>query len=343
MRLKINIALAFLLIGAVGLAGCATVPAGRPVSSPGAGGGLVPVAQLAAQNGLRYDYDTLSDIVRLSGPDKDIRLVLHSLAAYANGASFYLSAPPQYQRGIILVPADLMEGLASREGASLRPVFTIKTVVIDPGHGGKDPGAISSSDCFEKVINLKIGKYLEAELKKRGFRVILTRASDIFLELSERVDVARKNNADLFISIHANSSNSSELSGVEVYYLSPDRFNSQERARELAGSGLGARRDMDFDTQAILWDLRLTKNYSLSVEFAQIVYAAFKNLGFEVRTPRKAPYYVLRLAYVPSVLVETGYLSNRYDAKILSKPYYQQHIARTVASAVVAMNKGYGK
>jgi N-acetylmuramoyl-L-alanine amidase len=343
MHSKTNIAFAFLLILTAGLSGCVTVPYVQQGSTPSVGRGLIPVSELAAKNGLSYDYDTLSDIVKLSGPDKDIRLVLHSLAAYANGASFYLSAPPQYQRGVILVPADLMEALSSRQGASLRPVFTIKTVVIDAGHGGKDPGALGSGECCEKIINLKVAKYLELELKKRGFRVMLTRSSDIFLELSERVEVARKNSADLFISIHANSSNSSQLSGVEVYYLSPDRFNSRERAGELAGSGVGARREMDFDTRAILWDLKLTKNYSLSVEFAQMVYAAFKNLGFEVKTPRKAPYYVLRLAYVPSVLVETGYLSNRYEAKILSKPYYQQHIARTVASAVVAMNKEYGK
>ncbi|MFA7677706.1 MAG: N-acetylmuramoyl-L-alanine amidase, partial [Candidatus Omnitrophota bacterium] len=136
------------------------------------------------------------------------------------------------------------------------------------------------------------------------------------------------------ISIHANANHSSKISGVEIYYLSPFRLNSSERALKLAKTENFNGKKYPTDVKAILWDLLITKNYASSVQFSNTLYFAFKNLGFKVKPPRKAPFYVLRFAYVPSVLVEMGYLTNCYEEKILRKKYYQKQIARAIALAV---------
>jgi N-acetylmuramoyl-L-alanine amidase len=91
----------------------------------------------------------------------------------------------------------------------------------------------------------------------------------------------------------------------------------------------------------ILWDLLLTKNYALSVDLSHAVYFSFKNLGFTITPPKKAPFYVLRLAYVPAVLVEIGYLSNRYEERTLQRRSYQKQIAEAITLGVVSLSKEY--
>ena len=192
---------------------------------------------------------------------------------------------------------------------------------------------------MEKTVNLIVSRYLKEELEKMGFKVILTRNRDVFLSLAERTNIAKRCDADLFISIHANANHSRKVSGVEIYYLFPSRLRSLERSVRLARSENFQGKNMPVDVKAILWDLLITKNYGFSVEMSDILYLTFKNLGFKVKPPRKAPFYVLRFAYVPSVLFEMGYLSNRYEEKVLRKKHYQKRIARTIALAISSLKK----
>jgi N-acetylmuramoyl-L-alanine amidase len=274
---------------------------------------------------------------------REIRLILNALVGYFNGNTFYLNNPPFYSKGKIYLPKELEKVIFSKESVSFQPIFTIKTVAIDPGHGGKDPGTISRSGFKEKDLNLTVSKYLKEELERKGFKVVLTRSRDVYLTLQERVEIAKKHNADIFISIHGNANRAYHMKGMEIYYLSPSRLKSHERAVNLAKEeGVWPER-LSFDAKAILWDLLLTKNYSLSVESAYSLYSTFKNLDFKVKLPRKAPFYVLRLAYVPSILVEIGYLSNRYEEKMLRKEYYQKQISEAIALGIVSLNKRYNK
>jgi len=302
---------------------------------------FVSVEDFCRKHNLQYNFDTLDDVVKIFSKEKDIRLILNSNVVYFNGQTFALSNAPQYLNGRVFVPRDLENAVFSKEQVFSKSIFNIKTIVIDPGHGGQDPGAISCRGIKEKDLNLKIAKYLKEELGDRGFKVILTRERDIFIPLQGRVDIAKRNKADIFISIHGNSSRTKRLRGTEVYYLSPNRFNSQERALKLAREEKFSSSRLNSDTEAILWDLLLTKNYSLSVELSHSLYFSFRNLGFSIRPPKKAPFYVLRLAYVPSVLVETGYLSNKYEEKWLRKESYQKQIAEAIALAIVSMNEQY--
>lgn len=330
----------YILVSILLFSSCAT-------TSNGSGGqgyssqDYVYIGDFCKKHDLQYDFDTLDDVIKIFSSGKDIRLILNSNVVYLNGSTFSVSDSPKYLNGKIFIPGDLERKIFSKEQVFYKTTFTINTIVVDPGHGGNDPGAISCRGMKEKDLNLKIAKYLKEELEARGFKVVLTRDRDIFIPLQGRVNIAKRNKADLFISVHGNSNRSKRLRGAEVYYLSPNRFNSQERALKLTKEENFCAGRINPDTEAILWDLLLTKNYSLSVELSHSLYFSFKNMGFSVRPPKKAPYYVLRLAYVPSVLVETGYLSNRYEEKWLRKDSYQRQIAEAIALAVVSMNKQY--
>ncbi len=302
---------------------------------------FISIDDFCNKHNLQYSFNAFDDVIKIFSIGNDIRLVLNSNIAYFNGATFTLKNTPQYSSGKLFVPQELEKIVFAKEQVNLRTAFTIKTIVIDAGHGGKDPGAISCRGYPEKDINLKIAKYLKEELKQRGYNAILTRSKDVFLTLQQRVDIAKKHNADIFISIHGNSNRSRGFRGTEIYYLSPARFDSQARALKLAKEENFYSYKLSPDAEAILWDIVLTKNYSLSVDLSRSLYFSFKSLGFKVESPKRAPYYVLRLAYVPAVLVETGYLSNRYEERFLRNDSYQMQIAEAIALGIVSMDNEY--
>ncbi|HIE36399.1 MAG TPA: hypothetical protein EYP89_04080 [Candidatus Omnitrophica bacterium] len=306
-----------------------------PVYSPS---DYIRIEEFCKKHSFQYNFDTLDDVIKITSPKKEIRLVLNSCLGYINGETFYLKQPPLYIRGKILLPKELEEVVAKKV-VLLKPLFKIEKIIIDPGHGGRDPGAISFNGLKEKNLNLRVSKYLKEELEKRGYKAILTRSKDNYLSLKERVKIAKKYSADVFLSIHTNSNRSRKIRGVEIYYLSPSRFKSLERAIKLAkGKDFD---DIPFEAKVIVWDLTLGKNYATSVELAQHLYFAFKNLGFKVSLPKRAPFYVLKFAYVPSVLVEIGYLSNPYEEKSLRKKYYQKQIAEAIALGINSLDKYY--
>jgi len=332
-----RILLLFLIIS---ITGCASTSQGSFIRKPSKSS-YIDIDSFCQENNFQYSYDTIDDIVTMHSPEKEIKLLLNSPVVSIAGSILNFKNAPLYYQGNIFIPRQIENVINSREFVVFKPLFAIKTVVIDPGHGGKDPGAVSPRGLKEKIINLQISKYLKQELQKQGFKVFLTRDKDNYLSLRQRVDFARKNNADLFISIHTNSSHSQKLSGAEIYYLLPSRINSRERSIRLARSEKFQGKDIGFDVEAMLWDLIITKNYSFSVELSDALYFAFKDFGFKVRSPKKAPFYVLRYAYVPSVLVETGYLSNYYEEKALRGKHYQKQIAQAVTAGVMKLKKRY--
>ena len=295
------------------------------------------VDEFCRKHGLNYSFDTLDDIVRIYSQDIETRLMLNSQIGYFNGNIFYMQGMPFYSQGNINIPGEIERTLFARESLAAKAPFTVKTIVIDAGHGGKDPGAISPSGLKEKDINLTIAKILDEELRKRGYRTVLTRGYDKYLTLEERVEVGRRCKADLFVSVHSNANRSAAIDGVELYYLSAGNLDSQNRSSQLARSGNGWNGSLT--TKSILWDMALTKNYVLSIEMAHIFYSALKDLGFKTKPPKQANYHVLRNSYTPAVLVEAGYLSNRQEERLLRQPRYQKQVAEAIASGIVVLNK----
>jgi N-acetylmuramoyl-L-alanine amidase len=219
-----------------------------------------------------------------------------------------------------------------------------RVVVIDPGHGGQDPGAIGASGTYEKTITLMVSRDLKRQLELTGrYRVHLTRDSDVFLRLRDRVQKARDLKADLFISVHADSIGSPDLRGASVYTLSDTASDSEaaalaareNRADIIAGVDLS---NESRDVASILIDLAQRETMNRSASFAQVLVG---ELGREIRLQavrphRFAGFAVLKAPDVPAVLLELGYLSNREDESLLKQPAHRRRVALGVQRAVDA-------
>ncbi|HEX4695575.1 N-acetylmuramoyl-L-alanine amidase [Sphingomonas sp.] len=223
------------------------------------------------------------------------------------------------------------------EGDPDRPL-----VVIDAGHGGFDPGAISpTSGLKEKDVTLKIAKAIRDELLKSGrVRVALTRDDDRFLVLQERYGIARKLHADLFISIHCDSVGSGDASGASVYTLSEvasDKEAAKLAAREnkadiIAGVDLGSE---NADVSSILIDLTQRETMNASAAFARLLgREAAPLVPLKSNFHRMASLMVLKAPDMPSILFETGYISNPNDAAFLDSAEGRQRIAESIERAV---------
>ncbi|MEO0088757.1 MAG: N-acetylmuramoyl-L-alanine amidase [candidate division WOR-3 bacterium] len=217
----------------------------------------------------------------------------------------------------------------------------IKLVVIDPGHGGKDPGAIGKMGTKEKDLNLKIARKLKKYLEKYGLDVILTRNSDIFLSLSERAKIANDNKADLFISIHCNSApkKNSYASGFEVYFLSEARSDWERAVAQAENEVIKyeiTKSDVNDDLLAfILADLAQQEFLKESQELAAAIQdAVCEVLDIENRGVKQAGFYVLKGAFMPAVLIECGFLSNRKEEALLIKDWYQDKLAKGIAEGI---------
>ncbi|MSP40597.1 MAG: N-acetylmuramoyl-L-alanine amidase [Deltaproteobacteria bacterium] len=218
-------------------------------------------------------------------------------------------------------------GAASKEDKKPAPAAAapsgIRKIVLDPGHGGKDPGAIGVGGSAEKDIVLAIAKKLAAKLQKElGVQVVLTRKSDRFVALENRTAIANAEDADLFISLHMNASVNGEAHGIETYYLDN---TSDEAALRLAARENGTSRKNVSDLQFILSDMTQNMKLEDSISLAHrlqksAVSGMAKPLG-EVKDlgVKKALFYVLVGARMPSVLVEMGFVTHRNEGRIMSQ------------------------
>lgn len=214
-------------------------------------------------------------------------------------------------------------------------------IVIDAGHGGVDPGAVGASGTYEKTVTLMMARELKQQLEATGrYKVVLTRDRDIFLKLRQRVDVARHNYADLFISLHADSNPHKSTRGLSVYTLSEtasDKEAARLAAKEnkadlIAGVDLG---NESPEVSNILLDLTQRETMNLSVRFAEgLVATLAKNIKVLSNAHRFAGFVVLKAPDVPSVLVELGYLSNREDEKLLLQKSHQQKVAANMVKSI---------
>jgi N-acetylmuramoyl-L-alanine amidase len=222
-----------------------------------------------------------------------------------------------------------------------RPVISkIRRIVVDPGHGGHDPGAVGPSGLQEKEVVLAIGLKLRELLKDElGLDVVMTRSTDIFIPLEERTAIANKVNADLFLSVHANAAPNRNANGIETYYLN---LAKTEKAAQLAAKENGTSLEKVSVLQAILFDLMANYKLNDSAHLADEVqkslhkkarthYADVKNLGV-----KQGPFYVLVGATMPSILVESAFLSNAQEELRLKDPVYRDLTAEGIMDGVRA-------
>ena len=223
----------------------------------------------------------------------------------------------------------------------------VKRVFLDPGHGGYDVGTKAGAS-LEKNITLQFARLAADELRRRGFEVTFSRTKDVFLPLDIRTKLAAEWKADLFLSLHVNSSPQSSAHGTETYILSQDATDAEARKLALIENSIAtsAGREKQSAVQDILWDMEQTAYLQESAYLASYIQEALVANAHELlqkrkeaddwknRGVRQAPFYVLNRAAMPAILVELGYLSNASDRKrLLNRPFLES-LARALAEGV---------
>ncbi|HFB97881.1 MAG TPA: N-acetylmuramoyl-L-alanine amidase, partial [Bryobacterales bacterium] len=230
----------------------------------------------------------------------------------------------------------------STGGHSLTRVLGLKLgrIVIDPGHGGRDTGTIGPTGLREKDVTLDVSKRLAALLRERlGAEVVLTRTTDKSLSLERRTEIANKALADLFVSVHVNSSRYRSVNGVETFYLNLTRSRAdlEVAARENAGSNKSIH-ELTSLIQKIALDDKLQESRDLAANVQTAVYKMHRRLNRRARNRgvKKAPFVVLIGAKMPSILVEVGFISNPHEEKLLKTEKYRQQLAEALYEGIAA-------
>lgn len=220
----------------------------------------------------------------------------------------------------------------------------VRRIVVDPGHGGHDPGAMGPDGAQEKDVVLAIGLQLAGKLRDElGVDVVMTRSTDVFIPLEERTAIANKMNADLFVSIHANASLNRAAAGIETYYLN---LAKTEKAKMVAARENNTSLEKVGLLQTILFDLMANSKINDSARMAEEVQKALyskvsrkhgeaRNLGV-----KQGPFYVLVGATMPSILVETAFISNEREAELLKDREYQETTANGILDGIRNYIKG---
>lgn len=297
----------------------------------------------------RHNLPPLNRIRYAHRDDGSLRIVLDMNQA-VHVSSNLASSGSQHNLNIALQPKKRLitpaakKSSAPRRSVSKAPRNTGKfTVVIDPGHGGKDPGAIGKRGTKEKDIALQVARRLKKRIDSNpNMRAILTRSSDKFIKLENRREIADKNKADLFISVHADANHNRRLSGSSVYILS-NKGASSEAARLLAesensydvrfgGKNLSKR---DARLASVLLDLSQDATIDQSLSFAKVVLKELSKVNTPLRRRvESAAFQVLKSAETPSLLVETAFISNPREEKRLRTSHYQQKLADAIYKGV---------
>lgn len=223
--------------------------------------------------------------------------------------------------------------------------LTVRTIMIDAGHGGKDPGAIGVGGVQEKNINLRFAKILGEKLEDKGFNVLYTRKDDTFIALEDRTAKANLEKADLFVSVHCNAIHLKKFSGMETYFL--DLATSKDAVRVAARENSVSTNSIS-DLQVILSDLMLNSKLKESKDLANQVHSRIlkdlrKTYKVNDHGVRSAPFYVLMGAKMPAILVELGYVTNANEAKRLQSDEYLQKQADGLVSGIMAYKRNIEK
>lgn len=271
--------------------------------------------------------------------------------------SFY-NKEVDFKNGKLVVLKDEHESIKKTEKDRIpAKKEKIGFIIIDAGHGGKDPGAVGKGGLKEKTITLKLAKKVESLLKKRfeNTKIKLTRNSDRFIELAERAEIAnrelKKNTNGIFVSIHVNASISSKISGFETYFLSQNPTNEEARKTaalennvvilENSGSAKKKYEDVDY-IEALMMTTQIQKESSLLADSVQK--SIDKNIKeFKSRDVHKADFFVLRGALMPAVLVEVGFITHPREIKYLKSDDYQDQLANGIVDGISTFINQYNK
>ncbi len=314
----------------------------------------VSLREFCDTHGFNYSIDKISHIAKIRFNSNIVKIMPDSNISLVNDSVKKFSPQARLKGDAIYIPPSLAKYLEDIFKRKIEIPYiekiTIKKIVIDPGHGGKDQGAIGRSyKLKEKTVVLDIAKKLKEELSHIGdFEITLTRESDKFISLWRRSDIANKIGADLFISVHANASRSRRPKGFEVYYLSKATDDSARAIAAAENKAIAFEDNSDTNKphylDATVWDMTLTENRAESQELAGFICkTARKDLRVRDRGVKSARFYVLKGTLMPAVLVEVGFISNKEEEWKLRSFAYRRKVAKAIAGGILAYKDKYEK
>ena len=236
--------------------------------------------------------------------------------------------------------------------------YAAKVVIaVDAGHGGKDSGAIGKNKLYEKTVTLSIAKQLTKLLNKDpNFKWVLTRSSDNFISVSQRSEIARKNKANLLVSIHADAAPNRNATGASIWVLSTKRADTElgrwleqdeKQSQLLGGAGDALSDDHDHHLSQAVLDLQFSYSQRVGYELAKQVLKEMKGITkLHKSAPEHASLGVLRSPDIPSILVEVGFISNEGEERLLSSNAHQNKIAKAIYQGIknyVKQNPKFGE
>ena len=319
---------------------------------------MIPLGMVSEKAG--WQFEQFGDKFVFMLPDWAVTLHRGNSFAAVNDRFVQLSMAPEEWDGSVWIPAsnlihlfddraiaDLSTGtitvyrLNHTPSVNTAEPWQLGTVIIDAGHGGKDPGAAGLFGLVEKTVTLDISRRLARQLENHGIKVAMTRDQDVFLPLHDRTSLANSQRGDLFLSIHCNSLKSPSPQGIETYFLKPART---ERAVEAAlrenevvklEEDVNSYQDLNENNFILLTmaTSQYMKDSELWASLAQ--HEVSENTQLVARGVDQAGFYVLMGASMPAVLFECGYLSNPEDAKLLSSERGRQKIAEGLAESIL--------
>lgn len=313
--------LPILFVCAAGLASIAssTEPAPRSGSRQ-----TVSIAEWARANGFDIHWLKREETFELSKPSWDLSFTVDSCEARLNGIDLWLSFPPiRRNGGVYLAPLDIETALRPLlSPARNRPGLRIRTICLDPGHGGKDPGYCVGSH-QEKKYTLLFAKEVRRLLTREGFKVFLTRSSDRFVELPARAELAKLKGADLFVSLHFNASETSRdsVQGTQVFCITP------------AGAGSTNNKGEGGDQSWCSGNRQNDRSLLLAYDVQK---ALVQGLSLQDRGVRRARFAVLREASMPAILVEAGFMSHPVEGRRIFTAAYREKMAQAIAAGLLA-------
>ncbi len=300
-------------------------------SAPGhtsiAGREYVRLADWARANHYQITQGRGSDIVQLAAPSSQLTFAVDSQRAEINGVSVYLSFPTAARGGDACISVlDLQTAIQPILFPAQNPrTIPVVNICLDPGHGGKDPGNEEGRH-KEKEFTLSLASEVRKQLVAAGIKVTLTRQTDSFVPLPDRPEIARKRDADLFISLHFNAviAKKNEVQGIEVYCLTPAGARSTYARGDY--SDTSAWKGNRFDSKNVLLAYQLQK-------------ALVRELPVADRGVKRARFAVLRTAQMPGVLIESGFMSHPSESKKILDPEYRRQLARAIVDGILAYKK----
>jgi N-acetylmuramoyl-L-alanine amidase len=342
----------FLFIFLAGLmaGGCGTTSPNPPVS----GTKDIYLKDICERNNIRWQWDQVSQVATLIHKETRAQVLVGSDLVMVGGERVVLGAPARMARSTVIVPPDFQSKVVDRllrepaqpgVPSGYGRVARVRRILIDPGHGGKDPGASGRGGLQEKTVVLDIARRLRKIFQDKGYEVIMTRDADQFIALEGRTEIASRSNVDLFISVHANSSPERAVHGVEVYMaknLEPADKNELQRQtnRRLLFGRLNLQNG-DKNVERIVSDMLYAHKQAESKALAsRLSRDMTRVVKTKDRGAKGSRFYVLRNTLIPAILVEVGFLTNPKEEGLLRTSAYRQRVARGLAESIVGYIDG---